>query len=288
MANTWTYRSHELTSLFKLTHRGVWHCPSCRTDHAGPTGTETGLVLGLTHPKRGLALTDYINTYYQTQIDGLRCDKCNWIGSAVRRTEILGPGPYVLFVQLRRFERVMRTPGKAALANGLNGHRSRNMGGRQGGNSASKRGLLAAVTAAYAGTKSASVNRKISAPVPYEHELDLSQYLSRNDDDGNHKRDSAVDDIVSDHSRSLKYRLSSIVAHAGTLDDGHYTLYTRRPVAGATEFDRSNQASEGSGTGNKETVVNVDDELVARAHRDDLLDPPGGFTPYILTYVRMS
>ena len=289
--------AHEVSQLFKLTHRGIWTCPSCEINHTSQPGSETGLVLGLTHPQRGLPLRDYVDAYYQTRIDGLRCDKCNWTGTAIRRTEIVGPGPHVLFVQLRRFERVMRMPGKSL----SNGPRGRNSGkGRHGGSKAIKRGLLAAVTAAYAGggiSSGGSVNRKISGPVPYEHVLDLGKYAAaRTDCDDIEGHQGSSSSSSSSSSMSLKYRLSSVVAHAGMLNDGHYTLIASRPGNKSSNSKGSSKNSNDSGSGgnsgnsgNSSTVViNLDDESVSRAQKRDLLDPPGGFTPYILTYVRMT
>lgn len=212
----------------------------------------------------------------------------------------------------------MRTPGKGL----SNGHSGRNGAkARHGGSKASKRGLLAAVTAAYAegGTFSGgSVNRKISGPVPYEHMLDLGKYAARSDRDGDgndYKRNqqplSSSPSSSSSFSSSLRYRLSSVVAHAGLLNDGHYTLIASRPSVdsssnssngtsgknSSTNHQNNNNSNKSndkkmssdgsaSGSNNGSIVVNLDDESVSRAHKRDLLDPPGGFTPYILTYVR--
>ena len=168
----------------------------------------------------------------------------------------------------------MRMPGKSL----SNGHHGRNGAkGRHDGSKASKRSLLAAVTAAYAGggISSGSVNRKISGPVPYEHVLDLGKYAARSDGDDDDDDDGGGDDNERRQRSSyppLKYRLSSVVAHAGMLNDGHYTLIASRPSINSSGF----------------VVVNLDDESVSRAQKRDLLDPPGGFTPYILTYVRMT
>ena len=285
MTNLCTYsRSQEISQMFKLTHRGIWTCPSCRTNHTSQPGNEIGLVLGLTHPQRGLPLKDYVDAYYQTRIDGLRCDKCRWSGTATRRTEIVGSGPQVLFVQLRRFERIMRVPGKGL----SNGHQGRSGGKSRSSDygsssSARKRGLLAAVTAAYAsGGKGGSMNRKISGPVPYEHILDLGCYAARGDDVGPVTSANESDNHV--QASSLRYRLSSIVAHAGMLNDGHYTLFASRPGNATQNGDADERKKNGSG--DDSVVVNLDDETVSRARKCDLLDPPGGFTPYILTYVR--
>ena len=199
----------------------------------------------------------------------------------------------------------MRMPGKGLSdgRNGRSGGKSRN--GGHGSGTAGKRGLLAAVTAAYAGgSKGGSMNRKISGPVPYEYILDLGRYAARGDDVGPIAGANQNGDLGQASSESsLRYRLSSIVAHAGMLNDGHYTLIASRPGS-------SNAAGNGNGNGSESSslnstqsgnssihkknnnnddsvVVNLDDEIVSRVRKGDLLDPPGGFTPYILTYVRM-
>lgn len=62
----------------------------------------------------------------------------------------------------------------------------------------------------------------------------------------------------------LRYKLSSVVAHHGSLTSGHYIAYAEAPTTGVMEFN---------------------DDSARACDRSRMFRPSGGFTPYILTYV---
>ena len=88
---------------------------------------------------------------------------------------------------------------------------------------------------------------KDSRPVAYERELDLGEFA-----------------VVK--GQRLRYRLSSVVAHAGSLHGGHYIAYAEKE-------------------GEKGGCMEFNDDAVREVQGGKLLNPGGGFTPYILTYV---
>lgn len=72
----------------------------------------------------------------------------------------------------------------------------------------------------------------------------------------------AVDGPLSKLGRAAKYRLASVVAHQGSLHGGHYIAYAEGPAG----------------------VARVNDATVSVASVEEMLDPMGGFTPYLLFY----
>lgn len=61
-----------------------------------------------------------------------------------------------------------------------------------------------------------------------------------------------------------RYRLSSVVAHAGTLKFGHYVAFAAGPDGRVGKFD---------------------DDSVGPSSLKEMMRPEGSFTPYILTYL---
>lgn len=92
---------------------------------------------------------------------------------------------------------------------------------------------------------------KDTRPVIFEQTLDLSEYAVRPE-----MRERGT----------LLYKLSSVVAHAGSLHGGHYIAFAEGPT-GVMEFD---------------------DESVRECSRQKMLKPDGSFTPYILTYTAVE
>lgn len=90
---------------------------------------------------------------------------------------------------------------------------------------------------------------KIDKDVRFPQELDLSAFA---------------------HEQSLKrqkaftYKLSSVVAHSGTLRFGHYVAFAEGPTGAVRKFD---------------------DEFASASSMAEMLRPQGSFVPYILTYV---
>lgn len=97
-------------------------------------------------------------------------------------------------------------------------------------------------------------SRKCSRAVRYPLDLDLGEFAVQEmrDDEFWASRDCLI----------AKYRLASVVAHAGSLDFGHYVAYAQGPAG----------------------VMKLDDERVGRCSVDEMLCPEGGFTPYLLVY----
>jgi ubiquitin C-terminal hydrolase len=89
---------------------------------------------------------------------------------------------------------------------------------------------------------------KDNRAVSYERLLDLSAF--------------AVNPDMRERG-TLMYRLSSVVAHAGSLNMGHYIAF-----------------AEGA-----KGVMEFNDDSVREVPMGKMLNPGGGFTPYILTYV---
>lgn len=93
---------------------------------------------------------------------------------------------------------------------------------------------------------------KNSSRLALEETIDLGAYLSKA--------------AMQKSGAGLKYRLASVVAHKGSLKQGHYITYGRDLEGEIWRFD---------------------DEYVDRASPESLLQPRDGFTPYILTYIRV-
>lgn len=89
---------------------------------------------------------------------------------------------------------------------------------------------------------------KISKDVRFSQELDLSAYAH---------------DTSLQRQKALKYRLSSVISHAGTLRSGHYITYAEGPKGILRKFD---------------------DEYVSSSDPAEMMRSQGSFVPYILTY----
>jgi len=90
---------------------------------------------------------------------------------------------------------------------------------------------------------------KISKHVPIPATLDLSAHAA---------------DAARRKPGTWKYRLSSVVAHSGTLRFGHYVSYAMGPDGSVAKFD---------------------DDSVSVSTLQGMMRPEGSFTPYILTYL---
>lgn len=67
--------------------------------------------------------------------------------------------------------------------------------------------------------------------------------------------------LKGDHS--MRYTLSSVVAHKGQMNAGHYIAIAKGPGG----------------------IYECDDDSITRTNRAQLLKPGNGFVPYILTYI---
>ncbi|KZF20703.1 cysteine proteinase [Xylona heveae TC161] len=94
--------------------------------------------------------------------------------------------------------------------------------------------------------------RKVQTAVDICEWLDLSKYASE------------LEQRVPD---TLRYRLISVVQHSGSLHGGHYISVAKGP---------------------HEMWRTLNDEMVSKATISDAINPGKGWTPYILTYVRVD
>jgi len=88
---------------------------------------------------------------------------------------------------------------------------------------------------------------KITKDVPFGQWLDLSRFAQSQ---------------TFRHPGSLRYKLSSVVAHQGTLNNGHYIAFGQGPQG----------------------VLKYNDSRVTKSSLSEMLHPSNDFTPYILTY----
>lgn len=100
-----------------------------------------------------------------------------------------------------------------------------------------------------------SLPRKERKRVPYSQHLDLSQHVTA---------DSWQDELS---ASSLRYKLTAVVAHQGEKNSGHYIAFVKSPNGAIHE---------------------ISDASVRTSTLGEMLNPSSGFTPYILTYVRVG
>ncbi len=99
-----------MSALFKLQHQQAWTCPGCNHVHNAPTSVEFSLSVGIEAPRQGLPLADYIDQYYGPDVAGMTCSRCQWTGTA-RQVITISEAPEILFIQLRRFQVVVKKKG---------------------------------------------------------------------------------------------------------------------------------------------------------------------------------
>lgn len=107
------FRAKVMESMFKLQHQASWKCQDCDHVHPGPAIDDLGLQLQIVTPRPNLHISQYIDQYYNDQVQDAKCEKCKSKRNR-SRTIFINTAPEVLIVQLRRFE-MTRTGGRRKL-----------------------------------------------------------------------------------------------------------------------------------------------------------------------------